>query len=728
MPTFADQILTLLVNQPGNLVYHLVLIFSIVGAMPGVLNLWQRDDIIEGRRALIGLALLLLIQIFLIIAAGLSFIIPSLGYYLPIISDVCAVLEIVLLMWIWVFPEPNRRTDLYILVLTLGIITLGFISIYLPGTLRSIDFYIGSSINQFWNLFSIVLVSIAGILVFVKRPSGYEFGIATFVILLIGYLMQFIWPLPGGDYPGFTRLAQIVVYPLLLTLPNRTPSTSPFHSISSSDSAGFMKRKGIDARVISHFMAFATSTQINDSRKAISAAIAYTFPADICLIISSADQHNLISVHCGFDLSRQEYIGAATFNSSMVPVLSESIRQGRPVHLPANSNVPDLVGLGNILHLALVGPLLAAPIFDSNKTVNGAVVLLSPYTKRTWTASDQNLLADISHSMTDVLNREQQAQIEADQLNQTKRAIQRLQNENQQLSLALQQMTISSTDQPNSVEELQSDLHLALAEIAILQQAIGANADIKDPTTSQAPNYQAIESIKVFSQGLLVPVNSISDTAEKILSGGVGAITNFQRVSLEQIRTNAQNIRSWLERVIETPINYKEVGPALARVDLNQIISDVFQDSDRKRIENNQEFNKVIDSALPPILSDPTALRIVISLLLHKASDLISPGGTVTLDARFEQNEWIAISVDGKNSDQLEQSINSSQPLSAEESETGLNQALQSDFDLLFAHSLVDRLEGELVESRDLTGAVSFALKIPARQVELPIHAPLGDS
>jgi K+-sensing histidine kinase KdpD len=423
-------------------------------------------------------------------------------------------------------------------------------------------------------------------------------------------------------------------------------------------------------------------------------------------------------VYCGFDLSRQEYIGAATFNSSMVPVLSEAIRQGRPVHLPGNSNVPDLVGLGNVLHLPLAGPILATPIFDSNRSVNGAVILLSPYTKRTFTASDQNLLAEISRSMTCVFNREQQAHKEAVQLNHTKRALERLQNENQQLALALKQVAISDTDQPNSVEELQSELHLALAEIAILQQAIGTDAEIKEPTSNKMTHYQAIESLKVFSQGLLVPVTSIIDSADKILRDNARTITRSQRTQVEQIRSNAQNIKSWLERVLDTRVDYKKVGPALAQVDLNQIISDAFQDSDRKRLENNQVFKKMIEGVLPPILSDPTALRIAISLLLQKTSDFISPGGTITLEAKLEQSitqtEKIAISINGQN------------PRNDISSES-LSQSLQSDFDLLFAHSLVDMLEGELAENVDSMGAVSFALRIPAKRVEFPDQELMGE-
>ena len=66
------QILTTLTVFPGNLVYHLILAFSIAGAFQAALNLWRSSGFPQGRRMVIGLGLLLAVRLILFISAGLA--------------------------------------------------------------------------------------------------------------------------------------------------------------------------------------------------------------------------------------------------------------------------------------------------------------------------------------------------------------------------------------------------------------------------------------------------------------------------------------------------------------------------------------------------------------------------------------------------------------------------------------------------------------------------------
>ena len=77
MGAFFEQLLILLTTPPGNLVYHAVLAFSIFGALQASINHWRSSSFPQGRRMVVGLALLLLGQFALFAAAGLAWLLAG---------------------------------------------------------------------------------------------------------------------------------------------------------------------------------------------------------------------------------------------------------------------------------------------------------------------------------------------------------------------------------------------------------------------------------------------------------------------------------------------------------------------------------------------------------------------------------------------------------------------------------------------------------------------------
>jgi len=75
--TIFQEFFNLLVKPPGNLVYHLVLAFSIISALQGAIN--SNAPARKKNRTLIGLVMLLLGQFTIFIASGLAWqgIIPA---------------------------------------------------------------------------------------------------------------------------------------------------------------------------------------------------------------------------------------------------------------------------------------------------------------------------------------------------------------------------------------------------------------------------------------------------------------------------------------------------------------------------------------------------------------------------------------------------------------------------------------------------------------------------
>lgn len=457
-----QQVISLLTTSPGNLVYHLVLAFSIAGALPGALNLWQRDRFNAGRRMFVGLCLLLLAQLVLIVDAGFAQFFPSFEAWLPILDRGTTAFSLVILIWLWAFPEPLRRADAGTLLLSLLILVLATLT-GLWWKDRSYDtFFNGSIADMFWAGLSLVLALAGALLTVLRHPTGYGLGLGMFTLLFLGQLIYLLNPLPAGNYPGVVRLTQIAAYPLLLTLPSR---------YSLGIEAGERRKSGIDPLAFQQFTILATRTDPLQAYQAVTAAVSYALSADICLLISPPDANRSITLYCGYDLPGQERIGSATFDSHLVPVLSESLRQGRPLHLPAEGKSPDLAGFEKLFNRNLSGSLLAAPIFTPDGELDKAIVLISSQDKRSWTAPDQNYLADITRSLSEVFHHTQEHQTFEQELTQAEEAVRNLQVENESLRQNLVQISRREKSSTEQAKKLQSELSLALEETASLKSA-----------------------------------------------------------------------------------------------------------------------------------------------------------------------------------------------------------------------------------------------------------------
>src|SRR5574342_384696 len=79
-----NQIFSVLTEPAGSLIYHLILVFSIAGALQSAFVHWKSSEFPQARRTMFGLAMLLMAQIllFLISAVGMQGFI-NLPVFLP---------------------------------------------------------------------------------------------------------------------------------------------------------------------------------------------------------------------------------------------------------------------------------------------------------------------------------------------------------------------------------------------------------------------------------------------------------------------------------------------------------------------------------------------------------------------------------------------------------------------------------------------------------------------
>ena len=155
------QILTTLTVFPGNLVYHLILAFSVAGAFQAALNLWRSSGFPQGRRMVIGLGLLLAVRLILFVGAGLTGkSVADPHSLLPVVDRAITALSLVLIIWLWAFPEPLRSADIATGLLTLLTITAAALSFAWWGANNSDQFFNETWLDMGWEIYSLALLTL----------------------------------------------------------------------------------------------------------------------------------------------------------------------------------------------------------------------------------------------------------------------------------------------------------------------------------------------------------------------------------------------------------------------------------------------------------------------------------------------------------------------------------------------------------------------------------------
>jgi hypothetical protein len=106
------QMFNLFTESTGSVVYHLILVFSIVSALQSSFFLLRASGFPQARRTVFGLSFLLSAQvaIFILNAFGNEGAF-NLSTFLPPADRALTLFALVWMIWLWTFPEPSRASD-----------------------------------------------------------------------------------------------------------------------------------------------------------------------------------------------------------------------------------------------------------------------------------------------------------------------------------------------------------------------------------------------------------------------------------------------------------------------------------------------------------------------------------------------------------------------------------------------------------------------------------------
>jgi len=709
MGEFFNSTLALLTNFPGSLVYHLVLAFSAASAFQAALNLWRSSGFPQGRRMVIGLGLLLGTRLVLFVGAGLfGKEIGDAHNLMPVFDRAITALSLIVIVWLWVFPEPSRLADaasglLALLTATAAIFSLVWWTDHNLGV-----FFNETWLDVGWEVFSLVLLTMGILLLLARQPNSWGRGLAMLSILTLGHLFQLLFPLTQSDFAGGVRLAQMAAYPLLWALPQRFETPAVVAQPQKPQPLVAEKAQySVSPHVFRSILSIGAQKSFPEICETMTRTIAEAMLADVCLALLPPNNAGQMTVQCGYDLIKEKQVPGHLFEGHEIPLLLSAMERQLPLRLPASSTSRDLFTLGTKLELGRAGHLLASFVVGSDHMPLVGIVLLSPYSNRSWSNEDQNFLSDITDGLAQILQRSRQWTSLQDEVKKSQQNLQtfqtmleatqnenaglrmelgnlseqtlqeqdanvaalatsqqmaqdqiaRLRAENKRLGELVDTLMAERQDQPVApgTEQLEEELRLTLEEIARLKFRL-SDADHKLLSLQRASNEPTdlsdhqIEVFTSIAQEIRQPMSSIIGYTDLLLGESVGILGALQRKFLERVKASTERIQVLLDdlfQIVSMDGNQLELKPET--IDLGNIIDDAIASAGPQLRDRSIILRVDLPETMPKLQADRDALGQIFIHLLKNAGNASPQEGEITLRANTyateDHQEYVLIQV-----------------------------------------------------------------------------------
>ncbi len=707
MNAFFQQVFALLTSDTGSLAYHLVLVFSIVAPLPAAIGYLRGSASQTARRLTLGLSLLLLLRIMLFASTGLVWQgLASSAGLLPSLERAVTLLSLVILIWMWAFPKPSKPADTGALLL--GLITLTgmtLVFIWWQGQPPDVT-YNGSFLDTVGEIYTLVLLAIGIILLAIRRTRLWEIGLGMLVLMGLGHILNLILPPGSENYSGVVRLTQMAAYPLLLALPQRLPqavSRPLFTPSRSREPSETHSSASLDPNLFRSILILSSEPDLQVAGPLIARTFAYASLADCCFIVYPPDSAGQMPVVAGFDLIREQNMQGFLLSGKDAPNLASAVRQGDVLQMSAGENSPDLRPIARGLGLDRTGNLLFLPVSLAGADPLMGILLISPYTARTWSEQDQTMLMSLTQPLAQVLQRTQvlarmNAQLaelhhksedleaERDKLLNQVEALRRsttadrsqleslaamvatvesdqstiasLMSENERLQQAVRKLDKVS---PTEVERLEEELRLALQEVAYLTASLGSapseplppvriqdagageteKSETLQTAHSNASVNRQIKEIVAIAQELRQPMSSMIGYTDVLLAELLGILGSKQRKFVEKIRVAIQRMSRLVDDLIQRAALelFQVQKQTVEEIDLSLAIDEAVAHTGSQLREKNIALRIEMPEELPHLYADPNILRKIFVSLLQNAGNVSPANGDIYLKARLESGD-----------------------------------------------------------------------------------------
>lgn len=680
MGTFFQQISSILITSPGNLIYHIVLAFCLAASLQAALLTSRRGPESNSGRLVLGLSLVLVAQFIVFAASGLAWQQVADSYrYAPPLDRAVTAFSVIWIVWLWAFPRPARWADALAIFLSLIAIIAGIYTLNAWLQLPADVPFNGSSFDWYWEIASLVITGLGVLALLIARPPFWGIGLAALSLLLAGFTANLLMFSPGGDYSGVVRLGQLTAYLMLPVLAQRLLPAAP-EAVEAPQAAVETPpaRTGMDFRQAQSWSAVLVESDPEQRVIHLAKAVAQSVHADLCFFLKPPTGDGLWQIPGGYDLVTEEALTAAAVEPERIPSLTSAIQHGKAIRiLPDDPGKAELVEVGRLFGLDDAGSLLAVPLIATAR-VWGGIVLLSPYQNREWEDETRTFVANLSESLAQILLatpaapvqqsqvedelkalraenltltgqlnslRQQKPAVDADALlvvqQEAQAVIASLQAENEQLKARLSAPVPVPAAGREEQEQMEGELRLLLQEVALLKNQLAqANMDLekaRHAPSGPAATPQGRDMVASIAQDLRQPVTIILGYAELLLADTAGALTADQRNLLLRVISSTERLRGMINDLLSAVMQIREMqilesGP----VDLETVINEAVASNNGLLREKNIVLRVVLPEELPAVTGDRQALEQILGDLLRNAGAISPEGGEVLLRVDVE--------------------------------------------------------------------------------------------
>lgn len=692
--TFLGQIIELLSQSPGSLIYHFGILFAIEATLGIALGYRHRPAI---RRVALAAGGMLVGRLLLMIVALLDWqgMVSEPLAILPPLERLVDTMGVWLLIWA-LLPLFNRMPQwgnvlagggLFVLMALYAFFALAW---YAEAIGNSGSTYNNSSQDAVWEVIQLGLLGAACTHSLLDRRGDWSLRLGILGILFAGHLLQFGWALPGGNVNGWGRLGQLVAYPLFTVSAYRLvikqflenvvvpPEPSAIELMEPVRQLGALVGEHDEPAILrASVAAIAAITQANTV-------------ALLKLIEAERMEVELLTIYRDGQFSGRV---RERINLDDVPVLRRVLNQKQPLFLrPSGMDDPSRLLL--LVHLIpdvglkgrLRSALLIQPIFQGNDLFGALLVQPGPGLDD-WSLINRQLVVLLADQLAAALAqaktfqqlRSQLAQLrEQMQGGETSGRLNELQNELEEARRAEQEITLQlaaarqelvrarkgvqgldtmlrlTKEQKSRIAVLQKQLSELTSELEKARAGNGAQpvAPSRDEKAAGLPSGEPDpERVTRVTQELRQPLSSISGYTDLLLGESVGAIGELQQLFLQRVKASSERARTLLDDLVQAATSENGLARlALEPVQVADIVREAMQNFDKQIEEKGLDLQVELDGALPLLEVDRDKIAHILFHLVSNALQATPPDGKIGLEVRYQADKMAVLgdTVDGK--------------------------------------------------------------------------------
>ena len=411
--TLLPQIIQLLTESPGNIVYHLVTLFALQAVLGISISQWRRNrqDKTAVRTALaatfliVGRLVMLIASLIIINNAVSSIII------LPPLEQAVNTVTAVFLLWAFI-PSPKNLPRLGHILLLFALLTVGIMGISFAQSwaaqvaaapVPAQHPYNGTPQATIWGFLQIVLFAGGLIVTLINGRLRPTLRPLILLLLLLAHLAHF-WNYPelipsGTDIPYWVRLGYLVTLPLWAVMVYRE-SLAPLVALQLSTLPTHQQlNRSLDLAV--------AVIDSDNTRERIQAAVEMaarlTDAAFVGIGLLPAETPETIRLVSNLPQPQTNSPRTWQLHLADWDPFQELINSGKGTHLPlAGSGARQVYALYEALGIGALGGLVLEPLRHEENVI-GLMVLALPDGRTQWSPNQRAPLPGLAHFVTQAI-------------------------------------------------------------------------------------------------------------------------------------------------------------------------------------------------------------------------------------------------------------------------------------------------------------------------------------